>query len=532
MRFITTATLAVASAFVVACTDRPAATPTSPDASLRFATSAGGPCDATTDKTIKAQRMDLFAGDVLREATSRWAAVEAACSPTNANAANAALLYYVQYTISVYPNNVLDPKTGTKEAAFLNHWNTIFIWVGYLAPALPVGANGPLGPQGAVGVIAPTGGAREIRAVNAALTLDPQAATGDQRWHLFAIYPLSAGCLGATNLAQSGPCFEFASFPAVSPVFDPPIEVGVCRPLNRLDPVPGNVPALGHLLANGKTEIAGQLNYPTDCAHLDASIGSWTGGFGSVMTRLAWLGKRALSVNVAYAGHGGLGGLGGGISPFGPVDLMVFRATFSTPPNVVGQQPVAEVGTFQPISATAPGSILVQNSLGQYTGPLVVLSQAGGNCTSCGGLLLQGNLFSASGSSPASDGVYEATWTSLQDAPSVKEAPFILRDNNVPSREIARLSYKTISSQNKLYYNGVEIVGATWATHVAQNFEIQVDLNAKKTSLWIGTTQYRSNVDFYNTSAANFAQIAADFTGIDSGVMGWDEVKVVRVSDH
>jgi hypothetical protein len=478
--------------------------------------------------------MDLFAGDVLKEATSRWAAVEAACSPTNADAANAALLYYVQYTISVYPNNVLNPKTGTKEFAFLNHWNTIFPWVGYPAPSLPVGANGPLGSSGAVGVIAPTGGTREIKATSAALTLAEQDSAGDQRWHLFAIYPLSAGCLAASNLAQTGPCFEFASSPVVNPGWHPLIKVGVCQPVSESQPLPGNVPALGHLLANGRVEIAGQLTYPT-CTNgrvTDANTGSWTGGFGSVMTRLAWIGRRALSVNVAYAAHGGLGGLGGGISPFQGLDLMVFHATFSTPPNVVGQQPVTpEVGTFQPINATAPGSILVQNSLGQYTGPLVVLSQAGGNCTNCGGLLLQGNLFSASGS-PAADGVYEATWTSLQDAPSVKEAPFILRDNNNPAREIARLSYKTVMSSNKLYYNGAEIVGATWTTHVPQNFRIQVDLNTKKTSLWIGATQYRSNVDFYNTSAANFAQIAADFTGIDSGVMGWDEVEVVRLSDH
>ena len=533
MRFSNVAALVVATAFAFACTDRPAATATGPGASLRLTTLTGGPCNQTDDNTIRAQQVALFSAEALTTAKSRWERVEAACSPTNPDAANAALLFYVQFTLSAYPNNILTPNTGTKEDALQDHWNTIFPWVGYPAPNLPTGTNGPFGPEGALGVISRTGGDREIAAANAALRLAEQSLAGDRRWHLFAIYPLSTGCLTATNLAQGGPCFEFAAFPAVNPVWNPLIKVGVCQPLHANDPLPGNIPALGHLLANGKTEIAGSLHYPLFCQDLaDANTGSWTGGFGSVMTRLAWMGRRALNPNVAYAGHGGLGGLGGGISPFSLVDLMVFHATFSTPPNVIGQQPTTpEVGTFQPITATAPGSILVQNSLGQYTGPLAVLMQAGGNCANCGGLLLQGNLFSASGS-PAADGVYQATWTSLQDKPSLKEAPFILRDDNVPAREIARLSYKTISSKNRLYYNGVAIAGVTWTQHAPQNFKIQVDLNTKKTSLWIGSTQYRSNVAFYNTSAANFAQIAADFTGIDSGTMGWDEVTVVRLADH
>ena len=529
MRFSNFATLVVASVVAVACSEREAATPTTPDSNLRFTRGAAAPCDAATDRTIKQQQMDLFAGAVLNEAQLRWTAVESACSPTNADAANAALLYYVQYTVSVYPNGVQDQKKGTKESAFLNHWNTIFPYVGYPAPALPIGTNGPLGPQGAVGVISPTGGARELNAANAALTLAEQSATGDQRWHLFAIYPLSAGCLVGSTLAQTGPCFEFASFPSVSPSWNPLIRVGVCEPVHAGEPIPGNIPALGHLLQNGKVEIAGQVLYPTFCADLPvADIGSWSGGFGSVMKRLAWIGKRALSVNVAYGSHGGLGGDGGFISPFGAVDLMVFHATFSTPPNVVGQAPGApEVGTFTQ-SATSPGTILVQSSLGQYTGPLAVLSQAGGNCNNCGGLLLQGNLFTASGS-PASDGVFEATWNSLQDAPSVKEAPFILRDDS--GREIARVSYKTVSSQNQLYYNG-SLIATTWTRHVSQSFKIQVNFTTRKTSLWIDNVLIADSVDFYNTSAANFAQIAADFRGIDSGVMGWDEVTVVRKSDH
>lgn len=530
MRFRNVATLGVASAFALACANEPTPTATSPDISARLAKSVPGPCDAATDRTIKQQQMDLFAGDVLKQVQALWSSVEATCSPSNADAANPALLPYVQYTISVYPNNVQTPKNGSKESVFLNHWNTIFPYVGYSAPGLPTGVNGPLGANGAVGVISPTGGAREITALNAALTLADQSASGDQRWHLFAIYPVNAGCLSGTNLVQTGPCFEFGAFPQVSPGWSPLIKVGVCQPVHAGEAIPANVPALGHLLQTGKVEIAGQLLYPTYCQDIaDVDTGSWTGGFGAVVKRLAWLGKRAVSVNVAYATHGGLGGLGGGISNFGGVDLMVFNATFSAPPNVIGQKPVTpEVGTFTQ-SAKPPGTILVQTTLGQDDDTLVVLSQAGGNCTNCQGLLLQGNLAAASGS-PASDGIYEATWTSLQDGPSVKGAPFVLRDNQ--GKEIARLSYATVSSQNQLLYNG-SLIGS-WTQHVAQDFKIVVNLNNKTTSLSINGVAITAatNVAFYNTSAANFAQIAADFRGIDSGVMGWDNVKVVRVSDH
>jgi hypothetical protein len=37
-------------------------------------------------------------------------------------------------------------------------------------------------------------------------------------------------------------------------------------------------------------------------------------------------------------------------------------------------------------------------------------------------------------------------------------------------------------------------------------------------------------VAFLNTTS-NFTDISADFGGIDSGVMGWDEIRVVRLQD-
>jgi hypothetical protein len=33
-------------------------------------------------------------------------------------------------------------------------------------------------------------------------------------------------------------------------------------------------------------------------------------------------------------------------------------------------------------------------------------------------------------------------------------------------------------------------------------------------------------------TTTNFTNVSADFGGIDSGVMGWDEIRVVRLQDN
>ena len=130
--------------------------------------------------------------------------------------------------------------------------------------------------------------------------------------------------------------------------------------------------------------------------------------------RLAWIGKKALLPNTAYGTDKGIGGIGGALSPWGALNAQIFAASFNTPPDTAGKPPILVNGdyVFTKVVA-APGTILVQNSLGTYTGPLVVLSQGGGNCTVCGGLDLTAHFFSASGH-PADDGAYAVNWTSLR----------------------------------------------------------------------------------------------------------------------
>jgi hypothetical protein len=429
-------------------------------------------------------------------------------------------MVHVNYLRGLYPASFITSTAGTKSFLFRQHLNTVFSFVGYPVPNI---TDNQL-ESGIVQVILGTGGTREyILPHLGAFKLPEQDSNGDGRGHLFVMYALNAQCLTVDNLQDLGNCVEVTSYPAVDPKFSPGIQVGICI----AETITNNGLSLGHEV-NGKTEVAGNLAYPASCHPPEVVAGSWTGGPSDVLKRLAWIGRKAIMPATAYGTDKGLGGIGGALSPFGGVDAQIFAASFNVPPNTAGQPPILVNGNYTfTQEVAAPGTILVQNSLGTYTGPLVVLSQAGGNCTVCGGLNLTAHFFSASGQ-PADDGVYDVNWTSLQAAPSVKGAPFVVRD--LAGHEIARVSYTTAkNSQNKLTYNG-QVVG-TWTRNVAQRFTVRVNLNNYTTSLIIDGVNVGSK-SFVDSLAHDLATLSADFSGIDSGVMGWDEIGVRRIPDQ
>jgi hypothetical protein len=241
--------------------------------------------------------------------------------------------------------------------------------------------------------------------------------------------------------------------------------------------------------------------------------------------------KDAITPEPLYAVHGGLGGIGGKLSPFGAADLEVFHATFTD--DVVGLPPGTPGSGTWLQQTKPPGTILVASALGQYTNKLAILNQGGGNCAKCLGLLLQGNIFTVG--SPATEGIYEAEWVSLQDNANMKEAVFVLRDTG--GLDIARVTYAVRNNVNLILYNDTKTSAGTfvanWVQHVPSTFKIRVDLDAKTTSLWYNgdLVDAATDVPYANTHAANLATISADFRGIDSGVVGWDEIKVTRQAD-
>ncbi|MDO8502940.1 MAG: hypothetical protein Q7S20_13990 [Gemmatimonadaceae bacterium] len=142
-------------------------------------------------------------------------------------------------------------------------------------------------------------------------------------------------------------------------------------------------------------------------------------------------------------------------------------------------------------------------------------SGTAGACRNCGGLLLQGNLHVEPGSVAPNYGIYDVSWISLQDGPTMKEASFKLRDTD--NKVIAQVTYTVKSNVNKILYNGLD-TGIPWVQHKPNSIRIRVDLNSpRNTTLWIdGTTPVMSNVPF-KESVSNFSNVAADFLGIDSG---------------
>jgi hypothetical protein len=449
-----------------------------------------------------------------------WAAVEDACDVTNADAANGALIAYAEYVRGLYPASVIAaPKSGTPESNFLGHLNTIFSYVGYATPSLPGGETGPL-QAGIVAVIPATGGTREYQREHlGAFTLPAQNSNGDPRGHLFVMTDLGEECLSVDNLDEVDDCVELKAYPAVSPKFSPGIKVGLCM----AEGLTGFALALGHETGN-RTEIAGSDTYPEDC-HESINILA-SSGSNNLWTRLAALGRKTFGVRRAYAVDKGLGGIGSTLSPFGVVESSIFSTQFNSP-HSVGSPPVDTVGNFIfTQSVTAPGSILVQNSLGNLTGPLVVLSQGGGACTNCGGLQLTLNLYSVSGT-PADDGVYEFNWRSVQSSPGVKGAPFVVRDGD--SAVVATVAYVTAQNVNKILFNGDSV--GIWTRNVYQNFKLIVDLDDNETSLYINGTLVASGAAFIE-GGDSIRYFSAEFSGIDSGVMGWDEISVQRMSDQ
>ena len=502
---------------VAACSDQSTPGPTglAPSQRPSLAASAGA-CSSQLANQVSSEQRDLFSGSTANDAKTLFRAIQANCPNTSE-----LMLSYVQFTIDQYRlGNIKTQTAGTKEQAVVSHWNSLFAYVGLPVPNAP---SAVLLPDGAAGVITQAGGVRDLTAppgpqgLGAGLHVPDNAAVGS---HLYTITLISPNCL-ITTLGQTGNCYELNSYPHVV-TFNPRVTVVVCQ-AGHLD----SHLALGHVKSNGETEV---LPRPSG-AQFPALCGE---PVGALPFEKAGIVGRALATAVnffrprpLYAAHGGLGGLSEAMSPFGGVELTFFRSTFTG--DALNAPPGApEKGAWTSIVADAPGSITVQSALADMATKPVVLNQAGGNCTVCGGLELRGEATTAS-EVDAATGVFIARWDAVQDKPTPKNAPIVLRSS--AGLEIARVSHVRTSSARILTYNGVTLP-VSWNQSVTQSFMVVVDLAAKTTSLTIDGVPVAGfqNVPFVNAAAADVRRIAAEFTGIDSGVFGWDNVSIVKVA--
>jgi hypothetical protein len=547
MRVQRLAALVLFVAGLAACSDQPTPDPTAPDVKVLFA--AGGPnapCGSALGKTVADQQVALYSGATLTQIQDAWTPVVRDCK-NNLPTAQAEMLSYVQLTIN---KAAIYLTGGANNALTVAHWNSVFAYVNVFAPNLDTTVLSLKG--GAAVVVNPLAGdSAEVRTVGpyAGIKIYHQDSTGDPRTHLITINPnpRPGTCITGTNLTQHGPCFEFSANPHLTK-WDPRVVLGICQDTTTLPfSVPGAIiAALGHQpTLTGAATIIAYRTYPQFCGHEPGfEVGSWTGGFRGIKTRLAYLLNKAFAPERAYAGHSGIGGTGGGISPFAGVDRKIFYATSSSsalnlPPDSLSP----ERGKWTTIFAKSPGTILVQNGLGDLTGKVIVLSQAGGNCDKkCGGLELTGTVTSAN-SLTASTGVYDILFDAVNDAPTVKKAPIVLQSTTGDS--LAVITFATKSNQNQIFFNKDLTPVANWVQHVHQNFHLVVDFfttpTAPTVSLTIisplpgggsDTTEVPGRPFLDGAAATNIGAISAKFTGIDSGIFGWDNISIERRPDE
>ncbi|HEY4956009.1 MAG TPA: hypothetical protein VII02_14095, partial [Gemmatimonadaceae bacterium] len=154
---------------IAGCANDAVRVPTAPirSPSLR-ATVIFSACSSQGHDQSNAERDALFSEPYLTEARNLWNPVKDNCN-SNLGVAREAMLTYVQFTIDALraghvnlPAPDVPPGTNfpSREAALVNHWNTMFAYVGYPEPGLPPDV---LLAGGAAGVITQGTENRELK---------------------------------------------------------------------------------------------------------------------------------------------------------------------------------------------------------------------------------------------------------------------------------------------------------------------------------------------------------------------------------
>ena len=508
-----------------ACTDQPSRAPLAPS---EPSAAVGGQCDGSLASQIGRQIRANFAEAAEADLENRFGIIKNLCP-------NA----FVQMM------DFIDALIGYREPPTITQAHAQAIVALVQSVTLYVTGTGLDLP---FTVMMPTGGAAVLSPGEQMLTFDERAgvvvAPGTTVLVngqpvpvgkvLFAFEPKPFSCQ-VTTLRQTGNCYNLIVFPHHAG-WNPPVTVGMCLRAAHHGPS-----AIGHQKAGFGTEVmpAG-FSYPFSCAHTETALNTWLGREAGPLGRALAHAYDYLRPRPLFAEDAGVSGQFRFFSLIGGVLTVVFEDGFTANalgPLVNGTDPV--VGDFPSswlVQTEPPGSITIQNGLGDLTGKVVVLSQAQGNCAQCPVFKLLGTRVNPSPTDTI--GTYEITWQSLQNKPSVKEAPFVVLSHT--GVEIARLSYVTESSQNRLRYNGAIVMSGgnpvTWTTGVHQDFKITVNLlttdalNSYRTSLAINSVTVVSNVPFVN-AAKTASTIGYVLNGIDAGVIAADNFLMRRLAD-
>jgi len=381
------------------------------------------------------------------------------------------------------------------------------------------------------GVVAgvPDGGAQVLSAGESMETFDGQAglqlpstipAGGP---FLFTFQQVAGSeCDNGTSLRQNGRCYDVSDWPDGG-TYDPPATITLCLHTS-FGPA-----GIGHAKNNFGTEVLPETANPgINCDHdAETALNSWLGRNAGPLGRALAHAYDYVRPRALFAEDAGESGSIGSFSLVGGILNEIFKDDFeeiNNPPDI---------GDAWTVDTTSPGYIRInQTGLGDLPGPIVELSQGQGACTSCPVFRLLGTR--ANSTQNETIGTYEVTWQSLQNKPNVKEAPFVVL--NSTGAEIARLSYVTESNHNILRFKvgtGFTDVG-TWTQNVSQSFKITVNL----TTLNTATSQTVSisgdgvtPVTVPAPNATSLRKIGYVLDGIDAGIIGADNFRVIRLSD-
>lgn len=105
---------------------------------------------------------------------------------------------------------------------------------------------------------------------------------------------------------------------------------------------------------------------------------------------------------------------------------------------------------------------------------------------------------------------------------------------------IARIAYSRESNVNRLRYND-SLIETQWVRNKPQTFELLVDMRrptAPTTKLLIINDLYTNPTEstpltkpFLTPTAGNLAMVRAQFSGLDSGIMAWDDITITQLPD-
>lgn len=508
----------VAAVFIVAaCTDNPRQhSPLAPnEPTLAVGDQCSGPLASQMGKDLKA----LFSGDAYTDLSSQLAVIKNQCpnvfpqmmtfleamigyseAPTNANRAGRLVNLLASITNYV---------TGTAEI----RGSSIFMNTGGAMVLSP-------------GEVGTTFDGRVRLEIPATSEPDgPHLYTFERKPNTF--------CGGTTTLRVTGNCYDAKDYPHET-AYTPPSILTLCLRS-----------AFGSRgIVHGRENFGGEILPPPlvspvfPCADIHTSMNGWLGTEAGSVGRALARAYDYLRPRPLFADDIGESGSIGLWSPVGGVLTVVYEDGFTdTPvgPLANGTDPVVgDTDSSWLVEVNFPGFVQIQNGLGSLTGKVVVISQALGACAQCPPVRLLGTRVNPSATDDI--GSYEISWQSLQNKPSVKEAPFVVL--SYTGAEIARLSYVTEMGSNVLKYNGVNV--GTWVKDVHQSFKITVNLNTLNdqneytTSLTIdgNSVPLATNVAFVTPGETTVTTFGYVLTGIDAGVIAADNFLMKRAPDQ